>query len=72
MKLVTYEHRGAWRLGAVVEDTVVDLVDLAAAKGESLPSDMLSLIEAGPEALETARRLLAGHGPSTEHRAPLS
>lgn len=60
MKLVTYERSGAPRLGAIVEDAIVDLVELAVARGKVLPADMLSFIEQSPPALETAKVLLAG------------
>ena len=60
MKLVTYERSGAARLGAIVNDAVVDLVDLAVDRGKVLPTDMLSFIEQSPLALETAKELLAG------------
>jgi 2-keto-4-pentenoate hydratase/2-oxohepta-3-ene-1,7-dioic acid hydratase in catechol pathway len=72
MRLVTYDSRGAPRLGAVIDDAVVDLLELAAAAGETLPADMLSFIEASPEALEKAKRLLASHGSSFASRTPLA
>ncbi len=62
MKLVTYLRKDAPRLGAVVNDRVVDLADLATAHGESLPSDMISFIEASPSALNTAYKLLEKAG----------
>ena len=56
MKLVTFEQRRspvpAARLGALVDGGVVDLN----AEDTGLPSDMLGLLDAGPEALERARR----------------
>jgi 2-keto-4-pentenoate hydratase/2-oxohepta-3-ene-1,7-dioic acid hydratase in catechol pathway len=61
MRLVTFRRDGEARLGAVVDDRVVDLAALAQASGESLPSDMLAFIDAGPAALERARALLARH-----------
>ncbi|HWP27985.1 MAG TPA: fumarylacetoacetate hydrolase family protein [Chloroflexota bacterium] len=61
MRLVTFRRDGEARLGAVVDDRVVDLAALAQASGESLPSDMLAFIDAGPSALEQARALLARH-----------
>src|SRR5581483_8379206 len=36
---------------------------LAQAKGQSLPSDMQALIDAGPEAWERAKKLIEGGGP---------
>jgi 2-keto-4-pentenoate hydratase/2-oxohepta-3-ene-1,7-dioic acid hydratase in catechol pathway len=61
MRLITYRHNGEARLGAVVGDRAVDLAALAQASGESLPSDMLALIDAGPSALERARALIERH-----------
>ncbi|HZR97738.1 MAG TPA: fumarylacetoacetate hydrolase family protein [Chloroflexota bacterium] len=61
MRLITYRRNGEARLGAVVGDRAVDLAALAQASGESLPSDMLALIDAGPSALERARNLLQRH-----------
>src|SRR5947199_2585043 len=61
MRLITYRRNGEPRLGAIVGDRAVDLAALAQASGESLPSDMLALIDAGPGALERARNLLQRH-----------
>ncbi|HLH21690.1 MAG TPA: fumarylacetoacetate hydrolase family protein [Chloroflexota bacterium] len=61
MRLITYQRNGEARLGAVVGDRAVDLAALAQASGESLPSDMLALIDAGPSALDRARNLLQRH-----------
>jgi 2-keto-4-pentenoate hydratase/2-oxohepta-3-ene-1,7-dioic acid hydratase in catechol pathway len=59
MRLVTFRaDDGSSRLGALVGETVVDL---AAASGGSLPSDMVAFIEAGPNALAKAKDLLAGN-----------
>ena len=58
MRLITFERDGAARLGAVVDDRAVDLAALAATQGEQLPSDMLGLIDLGPEGLARARALL--------------
>ena len=65
MKLVTY-RRGTdeGRLGAVVNDEVVDVVSLDL----SLPATMLDLLRAGPEGLNAVRRALTGNGL----RTPLS
>jgi 2-keto-4-pentenoate hydratase/2-oxohepta-3-ene-1,7-dioic acid hydratase in catechol pathway len=51
VKLVTYVHGGAERVGAVREHTVVDL-------GAVAPS-MLALIDGGPALLERAREVVA-------------
>jgi hypothetical protein len=63
MRLVTYQRPGEARLGAVVDDRVVDLAALGQARGQSLPSDMLALIDAGPAAWQRARELIASGGP---------
>jgi 2-keto-4-pentenoate hydratase/2-oxohepta-3-ene-1,7-dioic acid hydratase in catechol pathway len=61
MRLVTFRSGdGTARLGAIVGDAVVDL---AASSGGELPTDMVSLIEAGPVALERAHALLEGDPP---------
>jgi 2-keto-4-pentenoate hydratase/2-oxohepta-3-ene-1,7-dioic acid hydratase in catechol pathway len=63
MRLVTFRtDDGAARLGAIVGDSVVDL---AAASGGVLPSEMIGFIEAGPMALERARSLLHTDPPRT-------
>jgi 2-keto-4-pentenoate hydratase/2-oxohepta-3-ene-1,7-dioic acid hydratase in catechol pathway len=55
MRLVTFRaDDGAARLGAVVGEQVVDL---NAASGGALPSEMVAFIEAGPEALARAREV---------------
>ena len=56
MRLVTFHTDGAPRLGAVVDDRVVDLARASAGR---LPDSMLAFIEAGDSALSTARELLA-------------
>ena len=48
MRLVTFSHSGSTRIGRLEEDEIVDL------GGSSLPSTMLALLEAGPEAMATA------------------
>ncbi|MBT2489894.1 fumarylacetoacetate hydrolase family protein [Streptomyces sp. ISL-96] len=61
MRLVTYTHNDASaRLGAQIDDRVIDLAALAACHGEQLPLDLLSFVQAGDTARETAQRLLAG------------
>jgi 2-keto-4-pentenoate hydratase/2-oxohepta-3-ene-1,7-dioic acid hydratase in catechol pathway len=63
MRLVTFRADDASaRLGAVAEDRVVDL---SAASGGALPSDMIAFIEAGPPAVARARELLQGGAPGT-------
>ncbi len=51
MKLVTFTHQKRTRIGVVRESTVVDL----AAAAPELPDSMIGLLEAGPEALASAR-----------------
>ena len=52
MKLVTFQHADATRLGVVVGDEVLDL----AAAVPELPREMIALLEAGPAAIEAIRR----------------
>lgn len=61
MKLVTYRAHitHAARLGALVEQDVIDLQSLGAHAGVALPGDMLDFIDLGPSALATTRSLLA-------------
>jgi 2-keto-4-pentenoate hydratase/2-oxohepta-3-ene-1,7-dioic acid hydratase in catechol pathway len=56
MKLTTFTHAGATRIGVVHE---TEIVDLAAASPE-LPREMVAFLEAGTPALEAARRAAAG------------
>lgn len=64
MRLVTYTlNDEPLRLGAQVDDLVVDLAALAGRAGVQLPADLLSFIQAGADTHEAARRLLAG-GPA--------
>ncbi|MFF3091390.1 fumarylacetoacetate hydrolase family protein [Streptomyces nojiriensis] len=64
MRLVSYTLDDASvRLGAQVDDLVVDLTTLARRAGVQLPPDLLSLIRAGAAAQEAARGLLAA-GPA--------
>jgi len=66
MRLATYRSTivDAARLGAIVDDLIVDVARLGAANGVALPSDMLGFIDLGPLALTCLRGLLTG-GPST-------
>ncbi|WP_372893546.1 fumarylacetoacetate hydrolase family protein [Rhodosalinus sp.] len=60
MKLVTYRRHpaDAGRLGALVDDRVVDLARLGEATGEPLPDTMLDFIELGPDAVRVASELV--------------
>ena len=55
MKLATFTHAGSTRIGVVDGDQIVDL----SAAAPTLPNAMLAFLEAGPEAMETARAALA-------------
>lgn len=60
MRLVTFTGpSGDARLGAVVDDRVVDLAEAA---GGALPSDILAFIAAGPAALARAREAVGQAG----------
>ncbi|WP_339760370.1 fumarylacetoacetate hydrolase family protein [uncultured Hoeflea sp.] len=61
MKLVTYRDGAAaeGRLGVVQDGLVIDVEYLGEAVGAALPSDMLTLIDLGPDALAEIRRALA-------------
>ncbi|MFB7255418.1 fumarylacetoacetate hydrolase family protein [Streptomyces nojiriensis] len=64
MRLVSYTlDDTSVRLGAQVDDLVVDLTTLARRAGVQLPPDLLSFIRAGAAAQEAARGLLAA-GPA--------
>lgn len=54
MKFVTYEKNGRTAAGLIADGKIIDL---AAASGGKLPSDLLAFIEAGDEALAVARKL---------------
>lgn len=61
MRLLTFTTTAdsAERLGVEADGHVIDLAALADRAGVHLPHDVLSFIQAGPAAQETARRLLA-------------
>ncbi|MFD8861225.1 fumarylacetoacetate hydrolase family protein [Streptomyces vinaceus] len=62
MRLLTFTTSGAGddapRLGADVDGLVLDFGILADHAGADLPRDLLSFVQAGPAAQETARRLI--------------
>jgi len=60
MRLVTYRAsvESAARLGAIVDDLVVDLQRFGADRGVALPASMLEFIDLGPQAVTIATRLL--------------
>ena len=63
MKLATFTHGGATRLGVVVEDSIVDL----AAAVPELPREMIAFLIAGPRAIDRA----AAAAKNSAHRIPL-
>ena len=64
MKLATFTHGGATRIGVVVEDSIVDL----AAATTELPREMIAFLIAGPRAIDRA----AGAAKNSAHRIALS
>ncbi|PHM30231.1 fumarylacetoacetate hydrolase family protein [Xenorhabdus innexi] len=60
MRLITYrtEITAQARLGAIVNNNVVDLAKLAAHSGSTLPDNMLDFIELGPQAVSSTAMLL--------------
>jgi 2-keto-4-pentenoate hydratase/2-oxohepta-3-ene-1,7-dioic acid hydratase in catechol pathway len=63
MRLVTYRGNieAAARLGAIVDDLVVDVEEIGAHAGVSLPSAMLDFIDLGPTALSALKKILGDH-----------
>lgn len=63
MKLVTFraDVRAAARLGALVDDLVIDLQRLGVHAGVPLPADMLDFIDLGPQAVARTTELLASY-----------
>lgn len=63
MRLVTYRRNvlEAARLGAIVDDMVVDIEYLGMIAGIDLPNDMLDFIDLGPSAVVNATELLKQH-----------
>ncbi|MGV4988509.1 fumarylacetoacetate hydrolase family protein [Streptomyces sp. NRAIS4] len=61
MRLVTYTvNEDPARLGAQIDDHVIDLAALAAHHGTALPQDLPAFIRADADVHETARHLLDG------------
>ena len=60
VRLVTYRStiEAAARLGAVVDDLVVDVEEAGHHAGVSLPSSMLDFIDLGPPALAALKKIL--------------
>jgi 2-keto-4-pentenoate hydratase/2-oxohepta-3-ene-1,7-dioic acid hydratase in catechol pathway len=68
MRLVTYRDsiEAAARLGAVVDDLVIDVEKIGAHAGVSLPSSMLAFIDLSPAASAALKKILGdckGHWP---------
>jgi len=62
MRLVTFEAGEGARLGAVVDNSVLDLVRLAQADGgSSVPDTLLGLIQAGDSAWNRARQVVSAN-----------
>lgn len=61
MRLATYraDVKAAARLGAIVDDMVIDLERFGAQVGHALPADMLDFIDLGPHAVAATTALLA-------------
>lgn len=64
MRLVTYRRhvQEAARLGAIVDNQVVDLEYLGMSAGIDLPDNMLDFIDLGPGAVASTTDLLNAHG----------
>lgn len=62
MRLVTFDSGEGARVGAVVDDSVLDLVRLATADGgPSIPDSLLTLIQAGTDDWNRAREVVSTH-----------
>ena len=56
MKLATFTHQGRTGIGVVADESIVDL----AAAAPELPGEMVAFLGAGREALDVARKAVAG------------
>ena len=63
MRLITYRTHAAAaaRLGAIVDDLVIDLQALGEHAGQAIPGDMLAFIDLGPHAVASTSTLLASY-----------
>ena len=68
MRLVTYARDGGRRLGALVDDRVVDLPDLVREPG--YPQTMEALVDQGAGALDAAREALTAGASAAAVRRP--
>ena len=66
MRVVSFLHDGKQRIGCPDGDQIIDL----SVANPELPTDLLSLLEAGPEAMAQAKAAAAGAG--TNARVPSS
>jgi len=59
MRLITYRTHAAAaaRLGAIVDDLVIDLQALGEHAGQAIPGDMLAFIDLGPHAVASTSTL---------------
>jgi 2-keto-4-pentenoate hydratase/2-oxohepta-3-ene-1,7-dioic acid hydratase in catechol pathway len=73
MRLVTYRAsiEAAARLGAVVDDLVVDVEKIGAHAGVALPDSMLAFIDLGPPALAALKAMLGDSNGRWPVRAAL-
>jgi len=68
MKLVRFTHEGATHIGALVDDSVVDLSGAVSAAGAGDPANMVALIEGG----DAARSAVDGAVSGDARRLPVS
>ena len=67
MKLVTYSTGKEARLGALRDDSIIDLAN--ASQGQ-LPSDMLTFLQGGDAAIEAAKAAIKGAAPACALKEP--
>ena len=64
MKLITFNYKNNQRIGALVDEEIIDLTQA----DSKLPNDMVRLLDGGSEALEVVRKVIA----SCKERIPLA
>jgi 2-keto-4-pentenoate hydratase/2-oxohepta-3-ene-1,7-dioic acid hydratase in catechol pathway len=73
LKFVTYvTPDGANRIGVVTDNSIVDLAEGAAALGESLPNDIVAILNGGDESLAIAQRVAEAGATGKVARIPES
>jgi 2-keto-4-pentenoate hydratase/2-oxohepta-3-ene-1,7-dioic acid hydratase in catechol pathway len=73
LKFVTYvTPDGANRIGVVTDNSIVDLAEGAAAIGESLPNDIVAILNGGDESLAIAQRVAEAGATGKVARIPES